>query len=1077
MRRKLVVPKAVGAAVAVCGFCVLAIKALGVHWPERLADLERLGVSGGLLMIVAGAALYMRCRQYIDGLSTSRAANLLSWLLVLYPIASQLQTALGLELGLDFSGVERATTSNPHPGRLSPNGSAAYASIGMALLLMTRDKQGARRIWSDVFLVLASAIAGIAMAGYLLGLEQLYRVATYNRMLMPTAVTVVLICGAMWLLRDSLIETTVAEPRKLERRIGYWAVAMLTLCALASGLAGFSVLRSSYEASVMSDARAAARIHGLSLANTLKTTLWFPSMIATRPIVVNAFVRLRNNQDDPQIRALLPSLSGSFLTAGVVGVRFVNEDGRVWIQAGSFPGEASQVVDTLAGTPGVQAELRWDASYVLRVTTPVLHEGERVGTIVTEQRLPLFDEVLAALRQGDDSADALLCSRRKDVATCAPTRLYSKPFTIPMFDASGKPTLPICRALLGEAGALYANDLRGVPVVAGYTPVGDFGLGLVVKTDVNALYAPVRDQLQLLVLLVGALVAAGTWILRSRARPLLQAVVLEQQRTKAILDASTDAFVAADDKGLVCDWNAAATELFGWTEKEAKGRAVVGLILTAPVDHDHTVQGFDGVLGQAPRVGLSARKEILARHRDGREIPVEVSLSVIESPHGLAVNAFFRDIRESLENRRILEASERRLHDVLANVPAMVGHFDREERCLFANEMALKVHRLGRDEAIGRRLADGITAHAYEIHQPHIKAVLEGKRAQFSGDGMLNGRPVYYQVNLVPEWDASGKVVGFFLMTFDITPLKEAQQALEASQARLQAIADNLPVMISYIDRERRLQFVNKTFEEWTGIPIAMATGKPLVEVIGTKLFAQRQEALDKALRGERVEFELESEAMGVSRVLHTVYVPDLASVDHARGVYTLTADVTSLRDAERRMAELARQDSLTGLPNRRRFEEYLPEALLRAKRQQTALALLFADVDRFKAINDTHGHAVGDLALIEFAKRCRESLRSTDFVGRLAGDEFVVVLEGLRTAEEANLVAEKLVQAIRTPLLLPGGIALGLSTSIGVAYLPHGVDTDPHALLALADKALYQTKAQGRDGHTGVRVQEELFR
>jgi diguanylate cyclase (GGDEF)-like protein len=177
------------------------------------------------------------------------------------------------------------------------------------------------------------------------------------------------------------------------------------------------------------------------------------------------------------------------------------------------------------------------------------------------------------------------------------------------------------------------------------------------------------------------------------------------------------------------------------------------------------------------------------------------------------------------------------------------------------------------------------------------------------------------------------------------------------------------------------------------------------------------------------------------------------------------------LRQAERRMAELALNDSLTGLANRRRFDERLPEALARARRQHSGTALLFLDVDRFKAINDTHGHAVGDAVLAGFARRLRKALRGTDFVARLAGDEFVAVLEGLHEAAEAELVAGKVVQAARRPLATPAG-PLRITTSVGVAYLPPEVACSAEALLALADQALYRTKRQGRDGHACEVVQ-----
>lgn len=158
----------------------------------------------------------------------------------------------------------------------------------------------------------------------------------------------------------------------------------------------------------------------------------------------------------------------------------------------------------------------------------------------------------------------------------------------------------------------------------------------------------------------------------------------------------------------------------------------------------------------------------------------------------------------------------------------------------------------------------------------------------------------------------------------------------------------------------------------------------------------------------------------------------------------------------------LARVDTLTRLPNRYSFNEKLPQALARARRQGNIVALMFLDVDHFKAINDNFGHAVGDAVLVEFAQRLSSSVRITDTVARLAGDEFVIVLEGLRGEDEAQLVAHKIVAGLQRPFDLSGR-AIQVSSSIGIAVHSEGV-IEPAQLLARADSALYQAKAAGRN-------------
>lgn len=398
----------------------------------------------------------------------------------------------------------------------------------------------------------------------------------------------------------------------------------------------------------------------------------------------------------------------------------------------------------------------------------------------------------------------------------------------------------------------------------------------------------------------------------------------------------------------------------------------------------------------------------------------------------------------------------------------MVARFDREGRCLFVNERALQIYGLRLEQALGMRLLDLLSPEEFALFSVHLPHVLNGERARYEGAGVLEGRAVHYQTNLVPDHGTGGEVVGYLLMTFDVSSLRELQERLARSEQRLRAITDNVPAGITYIDADLRVQFANRKFREWVGVGWKEVTGKPFREIAGEVAYAEREAALTKAMAGERVSFEIDTSLQGMQRCLQTLYVPDRDGHDKVQGLYTLTTDITELRTAEREMALLAFADPLTRLPNRRRLEERLPEALARARRQGTSTGLLFLDVDRFKHINDGHGHAVGDAVLVGFAQRLAGAVRTTDFVARFAGDEFVIVLEGLRSVEPLEAVAQKIAQAMAQPMRV-NGTALTVSASIGGLLIPAQDERTPPDLLKAADEALYQTKAHGRNGYTIV--------
>lgn len=191
----------------------------------------------------------------------------------------------------------------------------------------------------------------------------------------------------------------------------------------------------------------------------------------------------------------------------------------------------------------------------------------------------------------------------------------------------------------------------------------------------------------------------------------------------------------------------------------------------------------------------------------------------------------------------------------------------------------------------------------------------------------------------------------------------------------------------------------------------------------------------------------------------------NVRSVTDANGRAALVysgRDVTSRVEAELALEQQARRDPLTGLANRLLFDERLALALARAGRNRTCVGLLYIDLDHFKAINDTHGHAAGDQALREFARRIGGCIRSVDLAVRLGGDEFAVLVEDIATPQGLQFVAEKLVAVMREPMVL-GNLTLQASASIGIGMNAAG-ESDAEALVQLADGALYQAKAAGRN-------------
>jgi diguanylate cyclase (GGDEF)-like protein/PAS domain S-box-containing protein len=311
----------------------------------------------------------------------------------------------------------------------------------------------------------------------------------------------------------------------------------------------------------------------------------------------------------------------------------------------------------------------------------------------------------------------------------------------------------------------------------------------------------------------------------------------------------------------------------------------------------------------------------------------------------------------------------------------------------------------------------------------------------------------------------------------------EAEIALRESEERLRLIADNVPALISYVDREQRYAFSNRTYGDWFGVPHEAMQGRTVEEVFGAAAYERMRPDIERVLAGENVQFELAIEQRGRRRTLQVACVPhraepEAAGPSQALGFYMLANDVTELKRAQedlsfaavqlqhdaRRLEFLAHHDTLTGLPNRAMFAERAREAVAHARRHEKTAAFLFLDLDNFKQVNDKLGHDVGDALLKIIASRLRASVRGDDFVARIGGDEFCVLLQDIADPREAAAVAQKLIHELGKSYRI-GEHQVASGASIGIACVPQDGE-DVATLLRLADLAMYRAKELGRNGY-----------
>lgn len=292
-----------------------------------------------------------------------------------------------------------------------------------------------------------------------------------------------------------------------------------------------------------------------------------------------------------------------------------------------------------------------------------------------------------------------------------------------------------------------------------------------------------------------------------------------------------------------------------------------------------------------------------------------------------------------------------------------------------------------------------------------------------------------------------------------------ANQALRKSEKLLSDILENVSAHVYVKDAQGRYLFANRLLRELFDAPLEEIVGYDDYKFFDADTASGRREEDLRVLRdGETI--RAEETSLNILTGLTAVYLSVKLPLRHEDGsIYALcciSTDITERKDIEEHMRHMAQYDGLTHLPNRALFSDRLQQALAAAKRDQHHLALMFLDLDKFKPINDTYGHAVGDLLLKEAAQRIQDCLRASDTAARIGGDEFVVLLHAVETEQDACMVGEKIRNALVQPFELAGHI-LNISSSIGIAVYP-GHGADEKQLVKSADLAMYHAKKNGRD-------------
>jgi diguanylate cyclase (GGDEF)-like protein/PAS domain S-box-containing protein len=468
----------------------------------------------------------------------------------------------------------------------------------------------------------------------------------------------------------------------------------------------------------------------------------------------------------------------------------------------------------------------------------------------------------------------------------------------------------------------------------------------------------------------------------------------------------------------------------------------------------------DGSLGERARAALAGKAQQFEFEETvaGRMRRFENRLVPDTAADG-SVRGFFVTGIDITERSRAA-AALRELTAIFDNTTDFVVQTDFRGRITYLNPSARKALGLAADADVSERGFDEFSTA--ETATQYIAVILPAVKARGVWVGIttinLADRPAVPMSHLVlAHRDNQGRVERYSAVLRDISAQVQAQHEIARQTETLRLVAEAIPATVAVVSTDGHYRFANSAFLRWCGLPRNEVIGRHAREVLGTEAFDRRWPWIERAFQGQEVSFPMEHAVAGVTRSLAVTYVPLRLDGGGLDGFVTVTLDITQQKQEEQRLKALAQRDALTGLLNRAGFESALGEP----HNVGLSLALLYIDLDHFKPVNDTHGHAVGDEVLKRFAERLSHLVRPTDFVARLGGDEFAVAVLGLPARANAAAVADKVLAAACTPFAI-GPLEVVIGASVGVAYA-EAHEADWRRLVTQADKQLLRAKAGGR--------------
>ncbi|MCG8429123.1 MAG: EAL domain-containing protein [Chromatiales bacterium] len=546
-----------------------------------------------------------------------------------------------------------------------------------------------------------------------------------------------------------------------------------------------------------------------------------------------------------------------------------------------------------------------------------------------------------------------------------------------------------------------------------------------------------------------------------------QELVEKESRLRLLIETIPDVVWLKNRQGQYLSCNKKCELLLGASEADIIGKTIFNFI-----NHD-LATSLTARDQQVMESSLTDVSEIWVSYsNDHHKELLEITRTPVFDTSGevIGVLGIGRDTTERREAENALKESEVFRQRVFesSSVP-MVVMDSKTLVFLDCNPAAVKIYGFTkRSEVLGKTPLNVSTPTQYDGSlserkgRHYIEAALRGESVEFEWRHQRPGGQL---------WDAQVHLMSFksgneTLLQFILTDITERKRTAVQLKTLSQAIEQS-PVSVMITNTDAEIEYVNSTFENITGYTATeVINHNPRMLQSGNTPKGLYRDLWRTITNGRTWQGEFQNRKKNGELFWEQANIaPVIDEAGVIRHYLAVKEDITLRKQQERRILHQAHFDTLTDLPNRFLSLDRLSQLLNDADRDETLVAILFVDLDDFKKINDTLGHDAGDKLLIQASARLRNTLRGSDTVGRLGGDEFIILLGGLTSASDTRKVADSLLTQFREPFKIDGR-ELIITASVGIAIYPQDGNS-PSELLRNADSAMYHSKEQGRNTYS----------